>query len=1055
MVARLNLFFILFCGFYDDLDRIAISGKVRDLAGRAVIGARVVARRVESGLERTVLTDERGEYRLVNLAPGSYELRAEAGGFQSATSRPLRGLGGETVRFDFRLGPAQISASLEVTGSDDAQRIDPERTVLGATLGRREIEQLPVESRNVLDLVLTLPGVQLPGLSDHELAEGDRKEDFRRPPAENGIVSLAGGTPYSNNLTIEGLDNNDDREGRERLVPVLSGVEELQVITSQFSAEYGRASGGRINLRLREGAARLHGELYQYYRDARLNANGFFRNADPGRAKRVPFLNLNPGVALGLPRIDPGGVNGRLFLAYEHDLVDDHAQIAALVPLERHARFPLPLPNGRPLGTEVGLYDLAVRTPRESNTWQIRGEMAAGERHQLGSFATLARSRDRRGFAGERQMVETMRARGRNSQSWSISDQWTVNRRMFNSLRVQWSGLRPVESAERAGEGPQAPRPVVLIDIDDPRGAEAGAADRSGTLVAGSSNLGATERREDRWQLQETLTLAKGRQTIRAGIDLQTIDSQMEELTDRSGTWRFDSVADFLASRPSRFVQRFGSSSIIRNTYRSLFCQSDWRPRNGLTIGYGLRWEEESVIIDRQNLGPRLSLAIDPVGHGTDVVRIGGGLFYNRAMLRTVDDYRLTSQTRVLDTDGAGRGLLERLDFPRPFSIVNPDVLAATIIESGFRRQIEPGLRIPESLQMAIGYERQLGKMARFEVNWVEHRGTHLWRESNINAPVLPAGVASWSDYLLGLELTNRPDPQTGRRPYPGTADRIQFSLSSLPGETRRENGQTVIVYGLNSTSTSNATNGMRTARAAISHLRPRPELAQVEELQSRGESHYRGVTIRLNGRGVRLSYTLSRTIDDGVVNTSSPLVAGDFQRERAASLLDARHRFVLSWTGRLPRRLRDWSLGGILQVTSARPFNIGMNGNDRNLDDVGNDRPSFTGSIDQLIWRRPGESAFPGRFSLPAIGTIGDLPRNAGRGPAGYSLNLRLSRQIRLNERIVAHLLAEAFNPLNSTVFSFGAEFVDFNPGRTTNFLVPRRTIKPRTMRLGVRLTF
>jgi hypothetical protein len=194
------------------------------------------------------------------------------------------------------------------------------------------------------------------------------------------------------------------------------------------------------------------------------------------------------------------------------------------------------------------------------------------------------------------------------------------------------------------------------------------------------------------------------------------------------------------------------------------------------------------------------------------------------------------------------------------------------------------------------------------------------------------------------------------------------------------------------------------------------------------------------------------------VVNTSSPLVAGDFARERAASLLDARHRLVLSWTRRLPRRLRDWSLAGILQVTSARPFNIGIGGNDRNLDDVGNDRPNYSGDPGEIVWRRPGAdngSRISERFSLPTLGTVGNLPRNAGRGPAIHTLNLRVSRTIRLGEGVTAQVLAEAFNPFNTTVFSFGAEFVDFTPGRTGNFLVPRRSIKPRTMRLGLRLTF
>lgn len=160
---------------------------------------------------------------------------------------------------------------------------------------------MPTESRNPLDLIYTLPGTAPPALSDKDLAEGDRASSYRRTPEEAGIFSLTGGTPFSNNLTIEGLDNNDDRAARERFLPSTHAVEEVQVITNQFSAEYGRASGGRVNLRLRGGANRIHGHGFYYFRDESLNANPFARNADQSRGKRIPFQNHNPGGSVGGP----------------------------------------------------------------------------------------------------------------------------------------------------------------------------------------------------------------------------------------------------------------------------------------------------------------------------------------------------------------------------------------------------------------------------------------------------------------------------------------------------------------------------------------------------------------------------------------------------------------------------------------------------------------------------------------------------------------------------------------------------------------------------------
>jgi hypothetical protein len=1038
----------------DDLDRVSFSGRVVDTAGNVVVGARIVGVRLGTGSELMVASDERGEYRLGHLPPGRYQVRAEAPGFATVASPYFETVAGETIRYDFTLGPGRIVEVLQVDGGRESTRIDTARMVTGATIDRAGIVNLPVESRNVLDLVHLLPATALPGLSDHELAEGDRQVGYRKTPEESGIFSLAGGTPYSNNVTIEGMDNNDDRAGRERFIPVQAGIEEVQVIVNQFSAEYGRAAGGRVNLRLREGEERMHGELSGYYRDARLNANGFFRNADPRRGARLPFFNLNPGVALGGPLGRWNERRSHFFVAYEYDYVDDRAEIAALVPVARNPRFELPQPNGAEVGGGVGRLDLTVRTPRTSHTWQQRADLELGGRRRIGSLVTLARSSDRRGFPGGRRLEETMRESGRESLSWSISDQWTISEKLFNSLRLQWSGLAPRDAPEAGGRR----SPVVLITIDDPRAAMAGDDDRSGTLIAGASTTGGMERRENRWQVQETLTLGHGGHTWRAGFDRQTIDSRYTDLTDRTGTWSFDSPADFLANRPARYVQRFGGGTRVGNRYHGLFGQDDWRVRRGLTVGVGLRWDHESVIDDRDNLGPRLSLALDPTGSGRSVIRVGGGAFHNRAMLRTFDDFQRTSRQLLFDTNQTAGPLLGKLEFPHPLAATDPRVIQAAIDPQEFHRRLAPGLRIPASRQLAIGFDRELGRRARLELNYAHQRGAHLWRESNLNQPRRPDGVENWARYLLGLDLLNLPDPLTGRRPYAGTADLIRFSTSAIPSVTSRENGRSVITYGLNSPSTSNATNGLRTALAAIRQFRDRPELTQVEELQSRGMSRYDGLSIGLNGFGLRLGYTISRTIDDGVVNTSSPLIAGDFRRERSLSLLDSRHRLTLSGHHTVPRWLGGWTLAGILQATSARPFNIGLNGNDRNLDDVGNDRPNFHGEQRGIVWRRPGEPRAPeleDRFSLPMIGTAGNLPRNAGRGPAIQTLNLRFSRTFAMGGKSAIQLLLEAFNPLNATIFSFGAEYVDFTPGRNENFLVPRRTIKPRTMRLGIRLTF
>ncbi|HKC87236.1 MAG TPA: hypothetical protein VKG02_14730, partial [Blastocatellia bacterium] len=343
---------------------------------------------------------------------------------------------------------------------------------------------------------------------------------------------------------------------------------------------------------------------------------------------------------------------------------------------------------------------------------------------------------------------------------------------------------------------------------------------------------------------------------------------------------------------------------------------------------------------------------------------------------------------------------------------------------------------------------------------------SHLWREINANAPRLPAGFKNFTEYLLSRDFDNSPDPATGQRPIvtARTApDIARFDLSQTPSRTITQGGRRIVVIGLDNPSTSNLSIGHTGALAALRNLRPDPSVTQVEELQSRGNGYYHGVSFeahrRLTERGfLRASYTLSKLIDDGVVNTSSPLVVGDFRRERSLSLQDARHRVAISGNHLFPAWFGRLNLSGTFNYSSSSPFNISVGGADRNLDDVNNDRPNFTGDLNRIVWRRPGEPLDPGltsAFSLPTIGSSGNLPRNAGRGPSAYTLNLRLAREFAFGERSRAELQVEAFNPFNSTVFSFGSEFINFGATGLGDFLTPRRTVKPRTMRVGLEFDF
>jgi hypothetical protein len=1121
--------------FAQDLDDVNIGGRISDENGASVVGAKVTVRHAATGSERSVTTDGDGRYRLVELAPGAYTARASASGFAAEERGGVEMPAGRSVRLDFTLRPAGVSAEQVVRSDAGGALIDTTRTVVGGTLTRAETETLPLGSRAPLDLIHTLGGVTEEPLSTRDLAE-DRNRTPARTPEEAGTFALSGGAAYSNNITIDGLDNNDDRAARERFQPSPEAIEEVQVITNQFSAEYGRASGGRVNLRTRGGAKVFHGRAFYFFRDESLNANTAANNARG--LKRLPLQEHNRGLTLGGALARPAklfGARGKVrvgdnvqaaspddrqaaspraregrtarhffFFADEFQTVLDANVIDTLVPVLVNQRFPLPAPStlaGRRAEAapdapyapaELAPFVAEVNTPLSASNLTARTDHNFTQAHNGTFLYQRGRSRNLRQFGGGSRLADALQGRTRHSDALSYTDNFAVSPRLFNQLRAQVSRLTP--ALKTVGN---TARPVVLITIDDPL-APHETANRSGTLVAGASNAGASDRRETRVQVQDTFTILRGAHTFKFGGDAQRINSTFIDLSDSSGTFDFASAGEFLANSPARFRQRFNNESVQKNFYAGLFAQLEWQARPNLMLTYGLRYERETILGDRNNFAPRAAVAYAPFRSGKTVVRAGAGLFYNRILLRTIDDFTLGGKRVFFDTNtlrnpatGKLMTAAERrafiaanLNFPATLTLDSPVVKQFGTLQTNFTRRLDPGLRIPESYQMNLGFERELARRFVVEVNYTFNRGIHLWREFNANAPRLPRGYEDFTAYLLSRDFANFRNP-AGTRPLYNTqsaGELVRFTLAPPaapnPDAVARvvEFGVPVSVFNLNTFSSGSA---REAALGALNDLRPDPARGQIEQLASIGNSFYHGLTVEARRRfaareggfklSMRAAYTLSRLIDDGVVNTSSALVSGDFRGERAPSLLDRRHRFVLSGTLSAPRRFGALRFAAILRVATGAPFNVSLGGVDRNLDDVGNDRPIFDGDLRLIRSRRPGEALNPAlaaAFSLPAIGRTGNLPRNAGRGPALFAFDLNVTREFRLSQRLRLRPNIEIDNPLNKTVHTFGAEFINFNalrPAATAvqrqtfldSFLVPTHTLRPRRMRVGLRLDF
>jgi hypothetical protein len=1140
MLLGLLMFTFSISGFAQDLDDVTISGKVADTNGAAIVGASVTATQIEKNIERTVVTDGDGRYRIIELEPGTYKVKVTSQGFGAKEQIDLLTVAGQNVQLDFSLAPAGVQAEQTVTiGGDDAPLVDTTRTIVGSTITEREVEELPNNTRNPLDLVLTLGGTSEEALSTRDLAE-DRNANPRTTPTEQGNFSLSGGASYSNNITIDGLDNNDDRSARDRFQPSLESIAEVQVIRNQFSAEYGRASGGRINLRTRAGTNKFHGRAFMFFRDDNLNANTWYNNSR-GIA-RLPFTEYNPGFTFSGPVILPFGEGESLYdgrdrtffaIAYEYNKLLDTTLIDTYVPVGVNPRFALPTTTGGtqtcdnasstactanpPTAAFVAPYRVTLPTPNRNNILTARVDHKLFQGNDITFGWQYGRKNNRRqSGASVTRIEDALQNRNSNSDAFNITDNQVFGARAVNQFRFQWSRFEPSYQTD----DPLAP--VVLISYRNP------ILNSVQTLIAGNSTASslqnfADSRKETRLQFQDSLTYVLGSHTLKGGFDIQNVDSKAIALGDATGTYNFGSVLGFQNNVLSRYRQNFGTANDVKNTYWGAFINDEMRVGSNLTISYGVRYERETAISDNNNFGPRLGIAWDPFKKGKGVIRFGAGIFYNRVLLRTVGDFiqnssgNLTSfDTNIIPTTNSVTGvnprnnILERiaLQFPNGYAsaqdlrnavaaancgtAANPVACSPNLGFSGNTgtsgnplRSVDPNLRIPESYQFNVGFEREIGKGFVFEANYTWNKTAHLWREYNINAPVLPPGFSDLTAYLLATPFTFTNFNNTVRTYRFGLGPTTDGSgvATVLGGTTACSTTANVTCFvnlnTINTSTTANSVGGpIGIALEAVRRLRPDPSVDEKERVSAIGNSFYQGLVLEVRSRfrklgygfgtTVRAAYTLSSLKDDGLNNTSNAEINGDFSREWARSLQDRRHRLAVTGNFDTPWWLGKLRFSPVFRFGSSAPFNLGY-GIDRNLNDVSTDRVIFNGDLKDLVWREPGSpipTALLSQFSLQPIGASGgNLPRNSGKGPRQYIFDLNVTREWRFKERFRIRPNIEFGNILNLAVFSFGSEFVDFlttpaNPTPTQllalqNFLVPTRTYRQREIRAGLRFDF
>ncbi|HYY58110.1 MAG TPA: carboxypeptidase regulatory-like domain-containing protein, partial [Pyrinomonadaceae bacterium] len=262
-----------------------LSGHVEDSDGAGVVGSDITIKNLDTNQTRTALGDEEGRYRFSNLAPGSYLLVVERAGFVTVQEQ-LTLTVGQTLDVPVQLTVAGVAESVNVTG--DVPLIEAARTQVAETVAPREIDILPLNGRNYLDLALLVPGVSRTNTNSNQR--------FAETSAVPGTgLSVAGQRNLNNGFVVDGMSANDDAADLAGTFYSQEVIREFEVITSGGVAEFGRASGGIINIVTQSGTNNWRGRLYGFLRSQRLDAR------NPQAARKDPLTQTQYGASTGGP----------------------------------------------------------------------------------------------------------------------------------------------------------------------------------------------------------------------------------------------------------------------------------------------------------------------------------------------------------------------------------------------------------------------------------------------------------------------------------------------------------------------------------------------------------------------------------------------------------------------------------------------------------------------------------------------------------------------------------------------------------------------------------
>jgi hypothetical protein len=1014
------------------------AGTVVDASGAFVPGATITVKNEKTGEERTITSSAQGLYIVTNLKPSAYTIRAKSGDFTPLEYTGLQLLAGQEFRLDLELKPAGVSESVTVHGTTNS--IDLSSARIGVNVSEREVLNLPVNGRQMSQLMLQAPGSVNSGTGTWQDVR------FSGRAIEQNAIRYDG---VEGSSIIDAAPGNLNGEIPTpfKLQASLENVQEFRVESSNYPAEYGTGTGGQVNVITKSGSNSVHGSLFEYLRNEKFDAPNYFDTL-----AHLPKSKLEQnqyGGSIGGPFLKDRAF---FFGSYEGYRLDAGVNFVEAVPSDAAWARAVPaiaaLREGFKTASAVILpgasanpdFDIAqlqgLQQVRE-NAFSARLDFKLNDRWSMygRAFHDQGTNNQPEGVSGRSVKITDNPSNAILNLQGLLSNSITNELKIgYNSAPTRINGLAPVVN------GIDFSNIVLNLSGSVANTGIAGQGNASGIVVPGGlvRANSATNGRGQPYDpytvsLIDSMSLVRGKHYIKTGGEVRAIRMS----TDRLGgiTYSFANLAAFLnntastvqylgdVSAPSPFNNGATGSRHVKQEYYIAYGQDEWHLSPQATLNLGLRYEYytplteinnlqvkfniDTGVIDpntttpyatkKNNILPRLSFTYAP---GKTVFRSGFGMFVGPG--QTEDQIQPVESDRVSST-------LSNASFP-----VDPNALVANFVNNPNNRSYQPRAyaneySIPERIyQYTASVQRELPGNMSATAAYVGSQGRNLFLRSVANNIV--------------QVLTN---------PNPASAALVVREFS-IP---------------------------VRNATGNITGVQN--PFAEVDYKTSGGRDNYNALQLSLNkrsskGLATNAQYTLGRSRGNTAGSNEAQTAANnarslsDFDYDIGYNSFDVRQTLSLSVLYQIPYNgkgaavLGGWQVGGIVNARSGLPvpvqivrpdvvyrdgagnifsspavdriavINTPGGGASRNVR-----RPDLVPSVNPFITSGGLLFLNPAAFATPQPGTFGNLERNAIHGPSFKQLDLMLAKHFTLAGARNIEFRAEIFNLLNTVNFS------------------------------------